>query len=131
MRAHVLRVEELQTVVVEGPEILFLARACGSVSAVGRDGVAGHKRTCPCQVESRSPPEVSCPALHARPGPDRVRKWVIGGRRGVVRNRYAAAIVHVLVHVGAARAGPAHGRIERVFGEREVVWRALAGRERG
>jgi hypothetical protein len=54
-------------------------------------------------------PEVSCPALH---DPDQVVCAIA-----------AAAIVHVLDHVGA---GPAQRRIERGFGGRKVVWRALA-----
>jgi hypothetical protein len=98
--------------VVEGPQTRVRA-VCISTNAPARAGTSrGARRSSAAQRRTTQP--------------DRAREWAFGGRCGVVRNRCAAAIVRVLNRVGA---GPAHGRIERVFGGREAVWRALAGHE--
>jgi hypothetical protein len=44
---------------------------------------------------------------------DHAREWVIGGRRGVVRNCCVDVVVRVLDRVGA---GLARGWIKRAFG---------------
>jgi hypothetical protein len=90
--------------------------------------VAGHKRA--RDRTSRGahlPTEGELPGI-PRPGPDHAREWVIGVRRGVVRNRCVTAVIRVLDRVGA---GLAHGWIKRAFRGHEVVWHRLAGRERG
>jgi hypothetical protein len=108
-------VEEPEKGVVEGPQTRFWRARAGSVWVQMHLPVLG-------RVEE--PAGAQLPSVTQ---PDRAREWVIGGRRGIVCNRCAVPIVRVLDRVSA---GPAHGRVGRAFGGREVVWRALEGRER-